>query len=236
MLESISYDGEVYIVALHSTDNGPESRKPRRIYRTRRLLRCLHMPDVKLLFRTGGTGLFDPPGSDSEHPTALPASVRFRGPIDGGIGLPWGRLASLAEYATREDVSPDAPGLFRDYCSLGSLGVRLGTYQRELGGVKMYQAFMTWPGPLGVYPGLRTGGLLCAVSCDRPEGVLSSYAHPAVAVCLHGPGSAGFAQGYITSLGGPTEALAAPGAVASFARGFLHAPTLGSSWVTGRTT
>ena len=88
VLESISYDSKAYIAALLSTDSGPVSCNPRRIHRARRLLQCLHKPGVKLFFRTGGEGGFDPPGSDFEHPTALPAFVRFRDPIDGGIGLP----------------------------------------------------------------------------------------------------------------------------------------------------
>ena len=52
---------------------------------------------------------------------------------------------------------------------------------------------------------------------------------PAVAVCLHGPESAGASWGCITSLVEPMEALVAPGAVACFARGFFHAPALEES-------
>ena len=125
----------------------------------------------------------------------LPASARFRDPIDGGIGCPLGRPGNLSQYATHGDVSPDAPGLLCVYRPLGSLGVRLGVYQRKLGGITVYQAFVTWPGPPGAFPGLKTGDLLRVVSCNRSEGVLLSYAHPAVAVCLYGPGSAGLARG-----------------------------------------
>lgn len=52
VLESISHVGKAYVVALPSTDSGPERRNPGRIHRTRKLLTCLHEPDTKLLFRT----------------------------------------------------------------------------------------------------------------------------------------------------------------------------------------
>lgn len=63
MLESISYDGEVYIVALLSADSGPESCSPHRIHRARGLLACLRDSKAKLLFRTVSAEQFDPPGS-----------------------------------------------------------------------------------------------------------------------------------------------------------------------------
>ena len=155
----------------------------------------------------------------------MPASVRFGNSIDGGIDLPWGRLAGLAGYALREDVTPGASGLLQAHGNLGSLGVGLGTYHRELGGVIAYQAFVTCPGQPESYPRLGTGDLLRAVSCNRPEGFLIGHAHPAVAVCLHAPGSTGFAEGCITSQTELVEALAAPGAVACFARGAHQVPT-----------
>ena len=184
MLESISCDGEVYVVALLSNDSGPECRNPGRIHRARKLLTCLREPDIRLLFRTRDAGQFGPLGSDSERLAVLTTSVSFRKPIDGSTGPPWGRLASLVEYATREDVLPGASGLLRIYRPLGSLGVRLGTYQRKLGGVTVYPAFVTLPGPPNSCPRLRAGDLPRVMLRKQSEGALLSYAHHAVAVCL----------------------------------------------------
>ena len=85
---------------------------------------------------------------------------------------------------------------------------------------------MTWPGPPEARTGLRTGDLLRAVSCHWPEGVLLGYANPALAVCVLGPGSAGPvpARRCITFLERLAGALAAPGAVACFARGVSRFP------------
>ena len=112
-------------------------------------------------------------------------------------------------------MTPDASGLIHVDRLLGGLWVRLCTNRRELNGVSMYQAFVAWPGPLGSRDMIR------AVSCSRPEGDPLGYEHPAVAICVLGPGSAGPvpARRCIASLAGLAEALAAPGAVACFARG-----------------
>ena len=101
------------------------------------------------------------------------------------------------------------------------LGIRLCTYRRELNGVVVYHALVAWPGPLEAHSGLRTGDLIRAAPYCRPEGVPMGYEHPAVAVCLLGPGSAGPvpAQRFINPRGDLAEALAAPGAVACFVRG-----------------
>ena len=83
---------------------------------------------------------------------------------------------------------------------------------------------MTWPGSPGRHPGLRTGGLLCAVWCGRSEGAVLGYTNPTLKVCLLGHGSAGVAPGCIIALVGLMAALDAPSAVACFARGWLHLP------------
>ena len=77
VLESVFSDGEDYIVALLSTDSGPEGLGPHRIQRARRLLACLQDPSVKLYFRTAGEGQFYPPGSESGHSAERPAPVCF---------------------------------------------------------------------------------------------------------------------------------------------------------------
>ena len=226
-LEVISYNDRVYIVALLSTDTSLESYNPCRFHRARGLLLRLLEPDAELYFWTRDERWLDPPRSESGDSTALPASVRFGNPINGSTGLPWGRVASLAEYALREDVTPDASGLLQVHGNLGSLGVCLGTYRRELGGVTVYRKFVTCPGQPELCPGLRTGKLLRGVSCNRPEGVFVGYAHHVVAVCHHGLGSAGFAASNITYQAKLAEALAATGAVACFARGASESPHLG---------
>ena len=220
-LESVSCDGKPGIVALLSTDSGPEGHGPHRIQRARWLLVFLRDPSVRLLFRTAGEGQFYPPGSDSDRSAERTASVCFLNPINGGVGRPWTRLASLAEYAALEDVTPNTSGLIQVDRPLGGLGVRLCIYRRELNGITVYQAFLAWPGPPGARSGLRTGDMIRAVSCSRTEGVLLGYGDTAVAVCLLGPGSAGPVpeRRCIASLQGLAEALAAPGAVACFARG-----------------
>jgi len=146
-----------------------------------------------------------------------------RGTSGGDIVHPQDRLGSLPHYATHQDVSPGASGFLRVDRPLIHLGASLGTYRRKLNGVTVHQAFVTWPGSPGARSGLRTGDLPRAVSCGRSEGAVLGYANPAVAVCLHEPGS----PGRITSLVGLMAALGAPGAVVCFARGFLHVPALG---------
>ena len=117
-------------------------------------------------------------------------------------------------------MTPTASGLIHADRPLSGFGVRLCTYRRELNGVAVYQALVAWPGPPGALSGLRTGDVIRAVSCGRSEGLLMGHEHPAVAVCLLGLGSAGPvpAQRCISTLGGLAAALAAPGAVACFAR------------------
>ena len=104
---------------------------------------------------------------------------------------------------------PNASRLIHVDRPLGGLGVRLCTYRRELNGVAVYQSFVAWPWPPDARSGLRMGDPIRAVSCCRLEGVLMGYEHPAVAVCLLGPGSAGPvpAQRCIASLGDLAEAL-----------------------------
>ena len=172
VLEAISYDGEVYIVALLSTDSGPEGHGPRRIQRARKLLACLKDPATRLHFRAVEEGQFYPTDPDSDHSMVRPASACFLNPVSGGVGRPWVRPAGLAEYAAHEDVTPKATGLIHADRPLGGLGYRFCTYRRELNGVAVYQAFVAWPGPPEAHSGLRTGGLFRAVSCCWSEGVL----------------------------------------------------------------
>ena len=86
----------------------------------------LFEPDIKLLFRTRSAKQFDPLDLDSECPKVLPASVRFRDPVDGSFVRPWDRFASLSEYATRVDVSPGASDLLYVYRPLDILGSAWG--------------------------------------------------------------------------------------------------------------
>jgi len=91
--------------------------------------------------------------------------------------------------------------------------------------VTVYQASVTRPGPPGGGSGLKTGDMLRAVGCPSENAVLGE-SNPAVPVYLLGPGSAGHAPGCITALVGLMSALDAPGAVALFARGWLHFSSL----------
>ena len=166
VLEAASRDGEPRIVALLSTDSGPEGHGPRCIQLAGRLLDTLRDPSTRLLFRTSGEGQFHPPGSNSDDSAERVDSVRYLNPITGATGRPWTRLASLAAYAAYEDVTSNAFGLKRVDRPLDGLGVLLGVYRRELDRVMVYQAIVA-------FPGRRTRGCVRATSfapCCLPRG------------------------------------------------------------------
>ena len=62
-LKAVSYDGEVHIAPLLSTDSALEARDPGRKHRARSTTRCLHEPGAKLYFRYRFPQHFDHPGS-----------------------------------------------------------------------------------------------------------------------------------------------------------------------------
>ena len=115
---------------------------------------------------------FASPESDLEGAIVAPASVRFRNPVGGSAGHARNRRGSQTHYATHKQVSPDGPGLFQVHRPLGLLSARLGVYRRELNGVTVYQAYVTWPGPPGGHLGPKTSDLSRAVWCGRSEGAL----------------------------------------------------------------
>ena len=226
-LEVESCDGLPYVVALLSTDSGPEAHGPGRVQQARRLLVLLRDPLVRLFFRPAQEGRFHPAGSDAAESAERASSVRLQKRADGGFGHPWKNLGSLAGFAAREDLAPNATGLIQAGRPLGELGVRLRVYHRKLGGTMVYQAFVVEPGTGGARAGVHEGDLLRAVCNRRDTKAMLGFENPAVAVYLLGPGSAveETARRCITTSECLEGTLGAPGAIACFARGaHLHPP------------
>ena len=135
VLEFIYRDGRVYVVALLSTDSAPDSRNSDRTHRARQLFTCLLEPDIKQLFPDQERWARTPNARRCCPPPCISASSSTAAPAAPGVDS----LICLCKPRARA-CRHDAPGLLRVYRPIGSPGVRLGSYHRELGGVTVYQA------------------------------------------------------------------------------------------------